>query len=190
MMRLFFVRHGPTHVKAMVGWADPPADLSDIAQLTRLEQHLPDDALVASSDLVRASATADAIANGRRRLPHDRDLREIDFGEWDMQIFDQIEDQKRLRAFWDQPGDISAPNGESWDMVRARVSGAIDRLIDAHAGSDLIIVAHFGAILTQVQRALGISSYDTFAHRIDNLSVTELHHTDQGLSVSSINHLP
>jgi len=29
MTTLWLVRHGPTHAKAMIGWTDLPADLSD-----------------------------------------------------------------------------------------------------------------------------------------------------------------
>jgi alpha-ribazole phosphatase len=36
MTRFWLVRHGPTHAKAMVGWSDLPADLSDTAALSRV----------------------------------------------------------------------------------------------------------------------------------------------------------
>lgn len=143
-----------------------------------------------SSDLSRAVTTADAIADARRRLPHDPDLREIHFGTWELQVFDQIEDQAHLRAFWDEPGEIRPPRGESWNEVATRVNRATDRLITAYPGGDLVVVAHFGAILTQVQRALNISAYEAFAHKIDNLSVTELHVTTTGWQVERINHCP
>ena len=190
MSRVFWVRHGPTHARSMVGWSDIPADLSDAARIARLSAHLPDDALVISSDLVRASATADAIAGTRTRLPHDSDLREIHFGAWELQAFDAIPDQDHLRAFWDQPGDIRPPGGESWNEITARVNRAITRLLDAHPGRDIIAVAHFGAILTQVQQALGVTPFEAFAHKIDNLSVTELHRTDARWRAERINHLP
>lgn len=190
MTRLFWVRHGPTHAKSMVGWSDLPADLSDCAALDRLHRHLPAHAPVISSDLIRAKATADAILGARHRLPHDRDLREIHFGDWELQGFDTIEDQDHLRAFWEQPGDICPPGGESWHDVSRRVDGAVSRLLAMHQGGDLIVVAHMGAILTQLQRALGISAYDTFAHRIDNLSVTELHLRDGVWHAAAINHRP
>jgi len=77
MTRIFLVRHGPTHVKAMLGWSDLPADLSDQAALERLSAALPAEALIISSDLTRAADTATAIQGTRRRLPHDSDLREI-----------------------------------------------------------------------------------------------------------------
>lgn len=190
MSRFFWVRHGPTHARAMVGWTDLPADLGDLAALDRLDAFLPRDALVVSSDLVRASATADAITRSRSRLPHDPDLREINFGAWEMQRFDSAPHPERLRAFWDTPGDITAPGGESWNSVSARVGGAVARLLAAHPGRDIVAVAHFGAILTQVQRALGVAPTDAFAHHIDNLSVTELHFRAPDWQAARINHLP
>ena len=72
-----WVRHGPTHEKAFVGWRDVPADLSDTAQIERLHAFLPDDALLISSDLQRSVTTADVLDIGRTRLPHHADLREF-----------------------------------------------------------------------------------------------------------------
>ncbi len=190
MTRIFWVRHGPTHARTMVGWSDVPADLSDSQSLSRLSDHLPQDAVVISSDLSRAVSTADAIAGTRTRLPHDPDLREIHFGEWELQAFDAVSDQQHLREFWDNPGDIRPPNGESWNGVTARVNRAIERLLKSYPKHDIIAVAHFGAILTQLQRALGVSAYEAFAHRIENLSVTELHLQEGRWRAATINHLP
>ena len=190
MSRLFWVRHGPTHAKSMVGWSNLPADLGDTERLARLARHLPAEALVISSDLCRATATADAIAGPRLRLPHDPDLREINFGEWELQGFDTAPHQDVLRTFWDQPGDIRAPGGESWNDITGRVNRAVARLMADHPGQDIIVVAHFGAILTQVQRALGITAFESFAHRIENLSVTELHWQPGRWQAHRINHLP
>lgn len=190
MSRVFWVRHGPTHAKALVGWSDIPADLSDTAQIARLSAHLPQDAVVISSDLSRAVTTADAVMATRERLPHDADLREIHFGEWEMRNWDSIEDQAHLRRFWDEPGDVRPPGGESWHEVSARVDRAIDRVITTHPGRDIIAVAHFGVILTQVQNALKIGAYEAFSHKIDNLSVTELHYLSGNWQAQAINHLP
>lgn len=192
MTRLHLVRHGPTHAKTMVGWSDLPADLSDRAAVARLSAYLPGGALVISSDLIRAVDTASAVETGRTRLPHDEALREIHFGDWELRAFAEIEaeDPVRIRAYWEQPGDVRPPNGESWNEVCARVDAAIDRLIAAHTGRDLIVVAHFGVILTQVQRALRLDAEEAFGHRIDNLSVTELTHSASGWTVGRINHLP
>ena len=193
MTRLSLVRHGPTHARVMVGWSDLPADLSDKAAIDRLSNYLPDAAILISSDLVRASATADALTANRTRLPHDPDLREINFGAWELRGHKEIEaeDPERIRAYWDFPGDVRAPGGESWHEVCARVIAAIDRLMQAHPTGEVIVVAHFGVILTQVQRALRLDADATFAHRIDNLSVTELtRHDDGSWDTGRINHIP
>jgi alpha-ribazole phosphatase len=190
--RLWWVRHGPTHEKTMVGWRDVPADLSDHAALARLDAHLPKGAVLISSDLIRAVATADAIGLGRDRLPNDPGLRELHFGDWDGMAWDAIaESHPDLSfAYWDAPGDHCAPNGESWNDAATRITDATDALLAAHAGRDIVIVAHFGAILTQVQRALGCAGVDVLCHKIDNLSVTRLDHGPEGWTVQAINHLP
>jgi broad specificity phosphatase PhoE len=185
MTNFHFVRHGPTHAKTLVGWSDLPADLSDTAAIARLSDHLPH-APVISSTLLRATATADALQDGRPRLPHDPDFREIHFGDWELQHFTEVEDQARIRRFWEEPGAIAPPNGESWDVVSARVNTAMDRLL---RHKNIIVVAHFGVILTQVQRALGIGGYEAFSHKIDNLSVTEIRF-DGAWSAGRINHIP
>jgi alpha-ribazole phosphatase len=187
MTRFWLVRHGPTHAKAMIGWTDLPADLSDTAALSRLSAHLPAGAPVVSSDLSRAVATADALGN-RPRLPHDPGLREIHFGLWERRGFAEVEadDPTLVRAFWETPGEIRAPGGESWNDLTGRTWAALDRL-QGHA-PDLVVVAHFGPILAALQRAGGMTATQVFAHKIDNLSVTCL--TLKPPGVQAINHRP
>jgi alpha-ribazole phosphatase len=187
MTRFWLVRHGPTHAKAMIGWTDLPADLSDTATLARLSAHLPAEAPVISSDLSRAIATADALGT-RPRLAHDPALREIHFGQWETRRFAEVEAETpdHIRAFWETPGDIRPPGGESWNDLTARIWAALDRL--QGTAPDLIIVAHFGPILAALQRAQQVTATEVFAHKIDNLSVTCLTLTPPG--VHSINHRP
>lgn len=188
-----WVRHGPTHEKTFVGWRDVPADLSDTAALKRLNDHLPQRALLVSSDLGRAVQTADAVAlSGRRRLPHDPDLRELHFGLWDGMHFEQVAkaDPDLCRAYWETPGDVAPPEGESWNAAAARVGRSVDALNAAHPESHVIAVAHFGVILTQLQRAMDVTAAQIMAHKIANLSVTELEFTSGSWSVKRINHLP
>ena len=189
-MRVSLVRHGPTHARGLIGWSDVPADLSDRKALARLDEFLCPDGVVVSSDLRRATATADAIAGKRMRLPHEAALREIHFGAWEGQVHSQIADQKRLRAFLETPGACHAPGGESWHQFTARVHGVIDRLIAAHRGRDLHIVAHFGVVLAQLQRALALDAQTAMAYRIDPLSITQLVFTTAGWRCAYINHCP
>lgn len=191
MTRLWLVRHGPTHQKTFVGWRDVPADLTDHPRLARLSAHLPMGAALVSSDLARASATADAIGTGRHRLPHDPALREFNFGDWDGKHFTEVAETHPIlsRQYWEDPGDHAPPGGESWNTVAARVNRAVDGLL-ASRPADIIIVAHVGVILTQVQRALDVTAHQALAHKIDNLSVSQLVHDNGRWRAGVINHRP
>lgn len=188
-----WVRHGPTHAKSFVGWRDVSADLTDHEHVTRVRNHLPLGALVISSDLIRATSTADAIVPSNHiRLPHSPGLRELHFGIWDGMHFDDVSsrDPDLSRAYWEEPGETQAPGGESWNMAAARVNLVVDTLNNRYPDADIVAVAHFGVILTQVQRALSVQPYDALAHKIDNLSVTTIEWAGARSRVHSINHHP
>ncbi|KAA2314173.1 histidine phosphatase family protein [Pseudooceanicola sediminis] len=189
--RIFLVRHGPTHAKALVGWSDLPADLSDSARISALSAFLPERARLVSSDLTRTRATADALQSPlRQRLPDAPGLREIHFGEWELKPFVEIDKSHPdlSRAFWTDPGECAAPGGESWNDMEARVSAALSAL--AAEGGDLIVVAHFAVILSQVARVSDKRPAEVLAHEIETLSVTQIDVTPEGETVRLINHVP
>lgn len=192
MTRFWWVRHGPTHERAFTGWRDVPADLSDRERIARLDAYLPRGALLIASDLIRATATASVLLDGRQPLPPAPALREFNFGDWDGKGFDEVAESHPVQArdYWERPGDIAPPNGESWNTAAARVAGQVAALIAAHPGRDIVAVAHFGVILTQLQNALGVSPAQVLGHRIDNLSVTCLTHAAPGWRAGVINHIP
>jgi len=192
MTRFWWVRHGPTHINGFVGWSDAPADLSDTASLERLADHLPSNALVISSDLQRAIKTADAICGARQRLPDDLNLREMNFGDWEMKNFKDVNqiDPVLARKFWENPGNLAPPNGESWHQTGARVAHSVNQLICTHPERDIIAVAHVGVILTQLQLASDMAATAAMSFVIDNLSVTCLEFMNPAWRVKGVNHKP
>ena len=192
MTHFWWVRHGPTHEKSFVGWRDVPADLTDQAQITRVSNYLPTEAVIVSSDLIRASATADVIQGERIRISDERSLREFDFGDWDGLSFDQVSkrDGDLSRKFWENPGDISAPNGESWNDVACRVNAAVDSLIAQFPGKHIIAVAHIGVIMTQLQKVTDGDAYKAMGFEIENLSVTDLCFDQGSWHLGRANHNP
>lgn len=190
--RLWFVRHGPTHAKTMTGWTDLPADLTDHAALARLRTYLPQ-APIITSDLIRATATARAVQGSRTIMPPDPRLREINFGAWEGLRHDEIPDQTLARQFWEQPGSLAPPSGESWDEMQARVSSACDAAC-ARGLQDIIIVCHMGPILSQLQHAHATTGQAVFSQVIAPLSITTISYgttINYGptLKVERINHI-
>lgn len=190
MTRVFWLRHGPTHQRAFTGWRDVPADLSDTARLDQVAALLPADAAVVSSDLIRARDTADALARGRRRLADDPDLREFHFGDWDGLEFAEVaaRDPVLSRRYWETPGDVAPPGGESWNAAALRVEAAVQRLVQGPGGA-LVIVAHFGVILTQIALATGQTPDQAIGQPIEPLSLTEIEMGAAGRWLIRANHL-
>ncbi len=189
MTQLFMVRHGPTHVKKLIGWTDVPADLSDRQAIAGLKGMLPDLPVV-SSDLLRARQTADAIQGARHRLPHAASFREIHMGAWEDRSWTEIDDSTpgALRQYYEQPGDTAPPEGESWNQLSQRVHERLTDLL-AHHPKGLIVVAHMGPILTVVQRARDISAYDALAQVIAPLSVSQFNY-DGAFHEITVNQFP
>lgn len=192
MTHFWWLRHGPTHQKNFVGWRDVPADLSDVDLIGRVSDYLPQDSVIISSDLSRAITTADVIQDRRQRLPNDPRLREFNFGAWDGLKFDEVakRDPELSRAFWENPGDLSAPDGESWNDVAGRVNAAVDDLIQTQSATHIVAVAHIGVIMTQIQKVVGNDPYKAMSFEIDNFSVTDLRYSDGQWFRGEINHLP
>jgi broad specificity phosphatase PhoE len=174
----------------MVGWSDVPADTSNTFAFRLLAAQLPD-APVVTSGMLRTRQTAEALDSPGDRLPDEPGLREIHFGDWELKTFDEVSaaSPEHIRAFWDRPGDIAPPNGESWNSFAERVDAATDRLVDLGL-PDLIVICHFGVILRHIERALDIPTIEAFSHRIDNLSLTEIEVSPQGWTAHRINHIP
>jgi broad specificity phosphatase PhoE len=81
--------------------------------------------------------------------PDMRQLREFDFGAWDGLDFDAVaaRDPELSRAFWDTPGDVAAPDGESFFDVGGAWPTPSRGSPGRHPGTDLIAVAHMGVIM-------------------------------------------
>ncbi|NBT43271.1 MAG: histidine phosphatase family protein, partial [Alphaproteobacteria bacterium] len=54
----------------------------------------------------------------------------------------------------------------------------------------LIIVCHFGVVMSQIQRAEGKGAKHTMRHSIDNLSLTHLSFNLENWSIHAVNFVP
>lgn len=135
------------------GSTDVPLDETGVAQAARAARLLAalDPAVIVSSPLQRAAATAAALA-AVTDLPVSFDERLVERygGQWEGLTNDEIWDRYPDAAVHWQPAD-----GEHEDAVGKRVAEAFDAaLASTPAGGTLVVVSHGGALRCGVARFL------------------------------------
>ncbi len=141
-MKLWVVRHCSTEnseKKIFSGRTDVPLSARGIAEAARLAEALGGTAfgLVLSSPLLRARATAEAIAGGRIPIRFDDRLKERDFGDFEMTSCAR-EDGRAFRYNF----AMRYPHGESNLEVAARVYPLLDELKKNCTEKDILLVTH------------------------------------------------
>jgi probable phosphoglycerate mutase len=158
VVRLVLWRHGQTAFNAerrFQGQTDIPLNAVGRQQAERAARYLAalaPDALY-SSDLVRATATAETLARlTGLTVQLDKDLRERNGGLWEGKT------NAEMRAEYpDAFARWEPPEGESATAVADRGSGALERIADSVPGGSLAVVVGHGANLgLGMARLLGI----------------------------------
>jgi probable phosphoglycerate mutase len=124
----------------------------------RLAGRHPIDAIYVTT-LRRTVQTAAPLAARLRLEPIvEPDLREVNLGEWEGELYRKHVSEGHplaLRMFKEQRWDI-IPGAESAESLRTRVRDALDRIVTAHPGECVAVFTHggvIGEILAQVAQA-------------------------------------
>lgn len=149
--RLLVWRHGRTEWNAsgrFQGQLDPPLDDVGRAQARAAAAHLvasglPPDAVVVTSDLVRAVETATALTDALGvELRVDERLREHGLGSWEGSTRDEVaRDLPEQYADWMAGRPVRGRGGEDPAAVARRACAAV---ADLPAGSVAVVVTHGG----------------------------------------------
>jgi probable phosphoglycerate mutase len=131
--------------------------------------------LVLTSPLRRTRQTAQAVAERTgASLAVDDDLAETDFGSWEGMTFAEVMARwPDEMAAWMADVGAAPPGGESFATVITRVDAALDRLLDAHRGKQVVVVSHVTPIKALVCRALLAPAAALFRIHLDVASLTE-----------------
>ena len=189
--RIVAIRHGETAWNAetrMQGQLDVP--LNDVGrwQAARLAAALADERFDAiwSSDLSRALATAEAVAQVRgAQVRTDPGLRERCFGIFQGWTFDEVQarwPEGSLR--WKKREPDFAPEGaESLVDFSARCVAAVERIALAHAGQSIAVVCHGGVLDCLYRAAARVSLQQPRSWVLGNAAINRLLHTSSGLTM-------
>lgn len=156
---LHLLRHGaPETPGLLIGRTDGAPTAEGIAACAARAEGLGIDRLVAS-DLARCRVAGEAIGRtAGLSLAVDRRWRELDFGDWDGQAASDV-DRDALGRFWSDPDAFPPPGGESWSVLVARVSAAIDQL----APVPTLVVTHGGAMRAALHILCGFDQRQLWA---------------------------
>lgn len=183
--RLLLTRHGETTANAahrFSGHSDVALTALGRRQARALARRLRGETIDAAyaSDLCRARDTARIALGGRDITVFDEPgLREFNFGDWEGRTFQEVregwpDDWSRLLAIDD---GFCAPGGEPLRETRARVAGAVQRIVAAHRNETVLIAAHGGTLQLIFAEVLGMGAGAMFRIATDNcgLSIVEVH---------------
>jgi broad specificity phosphatase PhoE len=144
-------------------------------------------AAVYTSDFTRTVETAAIVLEGRNLTPClDAALREIHYGEWEMQK--EAEIRRTSAAQYDlmrkEDPAWHPPGGETMALVRARTAMALRRIAAAHAGSHVLVVSHGTALACMLAEVLAIAPTHTLRLETANCGLSRL--TVQGERVGLV----
>lgn len=193
--RIIAIRHGETawNVETRLqGHLDIGLNAHGQWQAERTAQALADEDLAAiyTSDLARARATAQAIAErsssaGARRVHLHTGLRERGFGVFEGLTYAQIaaewpEESQRWRQ---RDPQFAPPGGETLTALRERISATVNSVASQHVGEQIVLVAHGGVMDALYRLATGQEIAAPRTWDLGNASINRLLWTPDGLTL-------
>ncbi len=191
--RIIAVRHGETawNVETRIqGQLDIGLNDKGRWQAQRAAGALAEESLAAvySSDLSRASATAQAIADQASQplqVQMHTGLRERAFGKFEGQTYAGIAEQwpEEARLWRIRDPDFAPPGGESPLQVLARVARTVDDIAARHLGQQIVLVSHGGVMdmLYRLATQQPVNAARTWD--LGNAAINRLLWTPEGLTL-------
>lgn len=193
---VYLVRHGSVvgaETGRFIGHLDVPLSPHGEAQMAALARRLAQIRLdgVYASDLGRARRSAEILAQ-----PHGLPtvlapaLREFAMGRWEGLTADQIRHLDGA-AFASWMADVAGyrfPDGESLGQLAERAWPTFERIVAAHAGGAVAIVAHGGTNRMILGRTLGLRPEQLLALGQDYAGLSLLRRSPRGWTLRLLNH--
>lgn len=171
IMRLYLVRHGETDANAqgiVQGWLDTDLNKNGVLQAIEAAKNFDKqiDAIF-SSDLKRATQTAEEFRKHHLSLPYFKDsrLRERGFGD----ATGTHRNEHNWEEFWLSNTEVSIPNAEVLNDFTGRVRDFLDD-IKTRSYDSVLVITH-GGVLNRVQTILD-ENHTHYSHK--NASILEV----------------
>ena len=189
--RLYLVRHGQVEghkEKRYNGQVNVPLTQFGREESARICDSLVDIHLdaVYSSDLDRSRYCAELVAAAHNlTVSTCESLRELHFGKWEGRTWTELQEaypeawQSRLQNLV----DFQVPGGESFQDAADRIRPIIQKIIRAHSGGDVVLVAHGGINRIVLLDAIGAPLQQAFSIEQDYGCLNIIDYFSDGNSV-------
>lgn len=165
----FSGRGGADLPLAPVGVIQAEAMAAEVARRSQVSR-------IVCSPLLRTRQTAAIVASATGlEVTVDDDLVECAFGEWDGRTFAEVKERWTTElAAWLGSLEVAPPGGESFVDCQRRVVAARDRIVAAHPGERILIVAHVTPIKILVGAAVDAPLRSVYRMELPPCSLTTL----------------
>jgi ribonuclease H / adenosylcobalamin/alpha-ribazole phosphatase len=175
------LRHGQTPMsvqKRYAGRTDVPLTDVGVRQAAAAAKRLASAGLdvIVTSPLLRTVQTAQEVAAVTgAAVVTDEGFRETDFGAWEGLTFAEVRERWSAEVTtWLADPETAPPGGESFTEVNARVTAALNRVLDARQGQRVLIVSHVTPIKTLVAAALLAPPATLYRMHLDVAALSEI----------------
>lgn len=194
---LFLVRHGATdnnlaNPPLLQGRADVPLSAAGHRQAASTGRLLAGREIrrVYSSPLLRARQTAEAIAKPHQVAVETVDaIQEIDVGQWEGRSWQEIatSEPQRYQQFMANPAEHGYAGGENVTDLFRRVQPAMEELLAANLGSQIVVVGHNLVNRTFLSQLIGLPLAQVRIVNQDNCGVSVARYRGGQIKLLSMN---
>lgn len=158
-LELICIRHGATQwnkERRYLGHTDIGLLHESLTELLPLKQALEGSRFrkIFCSDLKRCRETLDWVyTTSTEQVVFDNRLREMDFGEWEGQTYDQLKHLPMYRNWLDNPQTVTPPGGESWEHFQERIAdflNSLSYLVEKDNEDKRVLIVTHGGVIRQI----------------------------------------
>lgn len=196
-MKLTLVRHTSLDIASNICYGQSDVDVSAQFDAERqiLQKKLEKfkfDAIYASPlqrchKLAHALCADQSLGFSTADVQIDERLKEIHFGDWEMNTWDAIP-RDVFDSWANDYANLAPPNGETFTQLHLRAKGFIDDVSSHSCGKNILVITHGGLIRALIAEVLQIPLKGLFRITIDYASVTQLEFKDAIPKVHFVNH--
>jgi alpha-ribazole phosphatase len=174
-LKLTLVRHTSLQIASGICYGQTDVDVANsfmqeaMQTKTKLATEVFD--AVFTSPLQRCVKLADAL--GHSTMVEDERLKELDFGEWEMQAWDDV--PRDVFDVWAQNyAELAPPNGETFEQLQQRGVDFLTAVMKNHPDQHVLVVTHGGMIRAMLAYVLNMQLKGLFRFNVDYGSITQL----------------